>query len=115
MSPKTNGGPGVTSSRPTTNTATATARPQVPSQRTATVQEVTVLGTLLLAAGDATHDWIMVRRCSLCGFAHRHLVFEANASVITRSPSCARHRTYRVIISDVVPSVSDRRSRGEAA
>lgn len=66
-----------------------------------------VFGTRLLAAGDAHFDRVLVRRCCWCGRAHIHIAFEGPRPTIERSPSCAKHRTYVVTITDVVPAVPE--------
>lgn len=72
-----------------------------------------VFGTRLLASGDAHYDRILVRRCVWCSHPHIHILFEHGAQVIERAPACAKHRTYSVEITDVVPAVPGR-SRGAA-
>jgi hypothetical protein len=106
-----NGGP---PQAPAAQKITAAAKPQDRSKGTATEEGLTAYAVKFLAAGDARFDWAVVRRCPICGFGHRHVIFEGDVSVIERAPSCARHRSYYVMIVDVVPSAADRRHRGAA-
>lgn len=104
-------GPGTTpDTAATTHKIAAPTKAQHPD-RTATVQMLVAFATRYLAAGGASLDWAVVRRCPFCGSAHRHVIFEANASTIERAPGCARHRVYTVQITDVVPSAADRGRR----
>lgn len=98
----------------TTTLTTTAAKPQDQDDRTATVQMLTAFAVKYLATGDAAYDWLIVRKCPLCGHAHRHILFEGDATVIERAPSCARHRAYIVTVTDVVPSAVERQHRGAA-
>lgn len=81
-------------------------------QRSAPTALVVAYAVLLLAAPGLRHDWLVVWRCPWCGSAHRHLLFDSTTRNVERSPSCARHRTYRVEITSVVPASA---STGRAA
>jgi hypothetical protein len=112
MNPATTGG--RRAGLPTATANKIPASQQVPSQRVQTSASSAlpiVFATLMLAAGGASYDWLVVKTCPFCGFAHRHTRFERTAQAIERSPSCAPHRAYQVRISDVVPA----RRQGRAA
>lgn len=81
--------------------------PQEQPDRSALTGTVEVFGTRLLAAGGAHFDRILVRRCCWCGRAHLHIAFEGPLPRVERSPSCAKHRTYVVTITDVVPAAQE--------
>jgi hypothetical protein len=49
-----------------------------------------------------------------CGHVHVHHKFEHGATSIVRSPACAKHTEYRIVIESVVPAAGDRRMRGAA-
>lgn len=71
--------------------------------------------TLYRRSGRAQHDWL-VARCPLgTGHVHRHVLYEANATVIERSPSCAPHRKYMVRVTRVVPAAPSLPERGAVA
>lgn len=114
--PKQSGGPGHhPEAAATSKIPAATIKPDDRGQATASPQAAVAFGTRYIAAGDASLDWVVVRRCPLCGHAHRHLMFEKNSpSNIERAPSCARHRVYIVRITDVVPTSAERQQRGAA-
>lgn len=80
-----------------------------PANRTASEEVLTAYAVKYLAVGDAMYDWVVVRKCPVCGHAHRHVLFETGATVIERSPACRKHLVYRVQITDVVPSAAARR------
>ena len=46
-----------------------------------------------LASGDAHYDQLVVERCPLCSFPHRHLAFEASVDTFERSPGCRKSTT----------------------
>lgn len=109
MSPQNATGGQPASQPPMQKISTAT-EPQDRDERTAELGGPVAFGTKFLAAGAATFDWVVVRRCPICGFAHLHrLLGERDAQIIERAPSCAPWRTYQVRISDVVPVPGSRR------
>lgn len=71
--------------------------------RSAAAAVVVAFATLMLAAGGARRDWLVVRECPICGFPHRHVAFETNPQAVERAPSCAPWRRYLVRVVDVVP------------
>lgn len=110
MSQKSSGGAGHPDT-PATTIHTAAARPpQDRPQRSAELGLPIVFGTRFLAAGAAAYDWVVVRSCCYCGFAHRHTWFERSAEAIERAPSCRPHASYQVRVSDVVPAAGVRRA-----
>lgn len=111
MPPNEGGGPGThPEAVATTHKIAAPTKAQDPSNPTAaTAQMPVAFATRYLAAGEATLDWAVVRHCPLCGFSHRHVIFETGAAEIERAPGCARHRVYTVQIVDIVPTAPERR------
>lgn len=77
----------------------------------ATTTSVVAFGTRYIAAGESLYDWVVVRRCPLCGFGHKHLLLGEHRTITSfeRSPACAKHRKYTVTVTDVVPSPNARR------
>jgi hypothetical protein len=59
-----------------------------------------------IASGSARFDWLVVERCPLCSFPHRHIVFETDASTFERAPGCRRAARYRVVVARVVPAAA---------
>jgi hypothetical protein len=106
-----NGGPGHHPEAPaaTQKISAPITKHDPQKDRTATTQVLVAFATRFLAAGDTTLDWVVVRKCPLCGHAHKHILFEIGASTIERAPACARHRSYLVTVTDVVPSAAERR------
>ena len=99
MSPPDGTGPGHHPGTGATNLKAT--KPE--TQRTADDRQIVAFATLFLAAGSAHFDWLVVRNCPLCGFAHRHTRFERDAQTVERAPGCAPHRRYLVRVADVVP------------
>lgn len=75
-------------------------------QRSAPTALPVVSGTELAPIGDAEYARVTVHH-QACGHVHLHVKFEVGATTIVRSPACARHTEYRVVITTVVPSAAD--------
>lgn len=108
--------PETTEAGPHPETGPAQNIPTQRHQPTGTAQEERELpvfaGTALRPIGDAKFARVKVPHD--CGFVHLHILFEVGASSIVRSPQCAPHREYRVVITAVVPAVQQRSTRGAA-
>lgn len=104
-----NGGSARQPNTPATAKIRATITKPEHTNRSASEEVLTAYAVKYLAVDDARFDWAVVRSCPICGHAHRHVLFEAGASVIERAPACRKHLVYRVVITDVVPTRSRRR------
>lgn len=91
----------------------ATAKSQDLGKPTAPPVIPVVSGTELAPIGAAQYPRVTVHHVA-CGHVHVHFKFEVGATSIVRSPACARHTEYRIVIEAFVPSISSRAHRGAA-
>ncbi|WP_219413927.1 hypothetical protein [Pseudonocardia nigra] len=113
MNPRNrDGGPGQPQPGTAATKIAAAAKPQDRRQSTASTDNVVEFGTEHLPSGDAQFPRVEVV-CRRCGFTHFHIKYEVGASTIVRSPACARHTKYTVVIVNVKPTAVERR-RGAA-
>lgn len=90
--------------------AAATNRKPDPSQdsRPHRQRQPIAYATRYLPVGKGSYDWLVVRRCPYCQCGHRHVLFENTHAPVERAPACARHKTYTVVVTEVMPSRMDR-------
>lgn len=100
------------------NQTPATITKQVGPEGTAlsSIGAVVAKAVRYVASADSEYDTLVVERCPVCSYSHRHVAFERNTSTFERSPHCRKSSTYTVVVDRVVPLAPPLRSRrGRAA
>jgi hypothetical protein len=120
------GRPVTTRTPANTAIATATGATSSPLDRrhdcTANAAAACVTATRFKIGNGAQNDHLWVERCSLCSYAHRHVIpTTASGRVFERAPRCRPWTTYVVEVVKTVPlaqplqPVPGQRRRGAAA
>ena len=110
MNPGTrSAGPSGKGTGATTAETTPPPSDTIETKRTARRRPPTVYARLLLSPPGATFDRAEVIDCPWCPYPMLHNVPVGSREPIVRSPRCAPHRVYAVVITSVVPAAATTR------